>query len=291
MRSKKLLLVLVTFTFFVSLQAKRYNPYGSDWAFGFHFGGTSFFGDLRAESGGLNSTPFSKYFYEDMRPMGGIVIDKWFNAYIGITGNMQFGRLQGTKASSSAYFIANIFEYNLSANVNLSNIIFGADRRRHFLIYSTLGIGMTESRTLKYQIGTEKQIGSNGFGKPKTEGGKYISMTETILPMALGMKIFVGNNLSINLEGSVHLINSDKLDATANDNTSYIAGIEGYTYYSIGLQYWFGFNGYHISNHYNQRSRYNGGRSGYVQINPRKTGRKNNHFYNKSRKRFKFTRI
>ncbi len=290
MKLRVLLLSTVLLFFFSKVEAKRYNPYGTDWAVGFHLGGTSFFGDLRAESGGLNATPFSKYFYQDMQMMGGINLEKWFGPYVGLLGNIQYGYIQGTKETSSAWFEAWLFEYNLNITSNLTNIILGIDRRRHWMAYTSLGIGMSNSRSWKYSTTTGKLIGTNGFGVPKTEGGPFIPMTETIGNIAFGAKFYIGGNLSINLEGSMHVINSDKLDATPNDNSSYFAGIEGYNYYNIGLQYHFGFNGYHITNRYKHKARYNGGRSGYVRINSRKTGRKNRKIFKKGRKRFKFTR-
>ncbi len=290
MKLRILLLGTLVFFMLTNAEAKRYNPYGTDWAVGFYLGGTSFFGDLRAESGGLNSTPFSKYFYQDMRIMGGINLEKWFGPYVGVLGNIQYGNIQGTKETSSAWFEAWLFEYNLNVTANITNIAFGIDRRRHWMAYTSVGIGMSESRSWKYSSITNKIISTNGFGTPRVEGGPFIPMTETIGNMALGFKFYVGGNLSINIEGSMHVINSDKLDATNNDNSSFIAGIEGYNYYSIGLQYHFGLNGYHITNRYKHRARYNGGRSGYVSINSRKTGRKNHHIFRKGRRRFKFTR-
>lgn len=290
MKLRMLLLSTFVILGISNIDAKRYNPYGTDWAMGFYIGGTSFFGDLRAESGGLNSTPFSKYFYQDMRAMGGINLEKWFGPYVGIIGNVQYGYIQGTKETSSAYFEAWLFEYNLNVTANITNIILDIDRRRHWMAYTSVGIGMSESRTWKYSTVTGKQIGSNGFGTPKTEGDPFIPMTEPIGNMALGFKFYVGGNLSINIEGSMHIINSDKLDATPNDNSSFFASIEGYNFYSIGLQYHFGFNGYHITNRYKHRARYNGGRSGYVKINSRKTGRKNHKIFKKGKRRFKFTR-
>ncbi len=284
-----LLFALVILSIF-SVEAKRYNPYGTDWAFGIYGGGTSFFGDLRAESGGLNSTPFSKYFYQDMRTMGGINLEKWFGPYVGVIGNVQYGHIQGTKETSHAWFEAWLFEYNLNISANLSNIILDLDQRRHWMVYTSIGIGMSESRSWKYSTITNKVIGTNGFGKPKKKGGPYIPMTETIGNYALGAKFYIGGNLTLNIEGSIHIINSDKLDATTNDNSSFISGIEGYNLYSIGLQYHFGFNGYHISNRYKHRARYNGGRTGFVHINSRKTGRRNRRIFKRGRRRFKFKR-
>ena len=290
MRLKSIIILVLLIAGVNSTFARRYNPYGTDWAFGVHFGGTAFFGDLRAESSGFNNSPFSKYFYQDVRLMGGVTLDKWFGPYIGMTGNIQFGKIQGTKETSHAYFEANLFEYNLSAMVNLSNVFFGVDTRRNAFMYYSLGIGMSESRTWKYHIETEQLIGTNGFGKPRSEGGSYVPMTETIVVTGLGVKVFIGRGLTLSFEGNVHIINSDKLDATPNDNSSFIAGLEGYVYYNIGLQYNFGFNGRYSTIRYRHRSRYNSGKGRMVEINTRKRSKHRRKQFKRRRRSFKFKR-
>ncbi len=287
MKLRILLTLLFTFLLLSNVEAKKYNPYGTDWAIGFHFGGTAFFGDIKGTS---SNTPFSKYFYTDARMMGGVNLEKWFGPYFGIVGNMQYGKVQGSKETSDAWFEANLFEYNLSAIVNLSNLILDIDRRRHWMIYTGFGIGMSESRTWKYRISSDQLIGTNGFGKPKSDGGKYVPMTEAMGLWSLGGKFFIGSNLSLNFEGSMHIINSDKLDATTNDNSSFIAGIEGYNYFTVGMQYWFGWNGYHITNRYKHRARYNGGKSGYVKINSRKQGKARRKIFKRKKKNYKIRR-
>ena len=290
MKYRFTLLLIIVLLSSLDSSAKKYNPYGTDWAFGFHFGGTAFFGDMRAESGGLNSTPFSKYFYKDVRLMGGVVLDKWFGPYVGMSGNIQYGKIQGTKETSSAWFEANVFEYNLSVMANISNIFFGIDRRRRHFVYYNVGMGMTESRSWKYNIHTGQVIGTNGNGKPRTEGGAVRPMTEAVVTSALGVKLFVGYGITLSMEGSVHVINSDKLDATPNDNSSFIAGLEGYTLFNIGMQYNFGYNGRYASIRYRHRSRYDGGRGGMSEINPRKYNKHRRKIFKKRRRKFKFKR-
>ncbi|MCK5846200.1 MAG: hypothetical protein KAG84_02090 [Bacteroidales bacterium] len=286
--------IILAFFIFLSstfdLSAKRYNPYGTDWAFGVHFGGTGFFGDINGGTGPLNSTPFSKYFYQNASLMGGVALDKWFGPYIGLSGKMQYGHIQGTKETSYATFTANYFEYNISVVGNLSNLFFGVDRRRNHMIYSSLGMGLSESRTWKYSTkgdGTTL-IGTNGFGNPRSEGGKYVPMTETIITTALGVKFYIGSNLSFNIEGSVHAINSDKLDATANDyaNQNFIAGLEGYTYFNIGMQYHFGGDGRYASGSYKHKSRYTSSRGGAGEINMRKRNKAWRKIQRKKKSRF-----
>jgi opacity protein-like surface antigen len=266
--------------------AKKWNnPYGADWAFGAHFGGTVFFGDLTLGESMLSATPFSKYFYDNLRLMAGITLERSIGSIIIVSGNMQYGKIQSTKSTSNAYFVANVFEYNLMANINLTNLILGVDRRRHFMIYGGIGLGLSESRSWKYTLDKEKLIGTNGFGSPKSPNGTYVPMTETMVPIALGIKFYVGNNLTINLEGSGHAINSDKIDATPNKNSSFIASLEGYTYYSLGIEYWFG--DIHRTSKGKSNARYSsskGSASEYWSKN-----KKGKTQFKKARRRFKFT--
>ena len=289
MKIKYLLFVFIFSFISLSSQAKRYNPYGAGWAIGFHVGGTAFFGDLRTNSHSIYSTPFSKYFYEDMKYMGGAALDKWFGPNLGITFEAQYGELQGTKASSDAYFNTKILEYNFTFKLNLSNIILGVDQRRNWLWYTGFGMGLTESRTWKYRISTGQLIGTNGFGtkgffETNTERGKYVPMTETVAIWNMGFKFFIGGNMTLNLEGSVHPINTNKLDATKNENSTWVRSLEGYTYWSIGLQYWFGEGDYHTKSKYKHKARY-GSRMHISK--PKRRGRAS---YRRHRRKFKFTR-
>ncbi len=284
MSIKNIILIIVFSFVSISAQSKRYNPYGTDFALGFHVGGTAFFGDLRTNSDGIYSTPFSKYFYDDMRFMGGVVMDKWFGPKFGISGTAQYGELQGTKAYLNQYFVTKILEYNITFKFNLSNIIFGVSQRRNWLWYTGIGMGMTESRTWKYTISDDRLVGTNGFGHPKKEGGPYQPMTETVAIWDMGFKFFIGGNMSINVEGSFHPINTNKLDATKNENSNFIRSLEGYTYWNIGLEYWFGKGATHTKSKYHHKARY--GRKMYSS----KSRKRSYHSFKKHRRRFKFTR-
>lgn len=287
---KIILIAFVTITISICQPVKATNSTHlyENWSFGFHFGSTSFFGDLADFSGGLKNTPFSKYFYQDMRTMTGITMEKWFSPYIGIRGFMAYGQLKGTKETSNAWFEANILDYNLEAIADLTNIFFGVNRKRIVSVSAFVGIGLTESRTWKYSLTDNSLIGTNGFGSPTKEGGKYIPMTETVIPVGLIVNIFIANKASFYVEGSFHPINTDKLDATPNTNSSSAAGIEGYNYFGIGVSFWFGTGG-----------KRNFGRRGGAQYSSSSRGTKiNSRFYRRNTKaafkrgksRFKFKR-
>jgi hypothetical protein len=287
---KNISIWLVSIALFFSLNVSATNSTHlyENWGFGIHFGGTSFFGDLADYSGGLNNTPFSKYFYKDMRSMGGITLEKWFGPYFAARGFMGYGSLQGTKDKSSAWFEAHIFEYHLEAMVDLTNLIFGVDRRRIVSLYGFVGIGFTESRTWKYNSETGDLIGTNGFGKPRKDGGSYIPMTETVVPVGMIVNVFVANKVSFFFEGSFHPINTDKLDATPNENSSYIAGLEGYNYFSLGMNIWFGAGGKGHHRRGRGGARYTSRRG--TSVNPRVFRRNTRAIFKRGKSRFRFKR-
>jgi len=283
------LFIVLTISSF-SVSAKKFNPYGSDWSVGIHFGGTAFFGDIKSGYSGLNSTPFSKYFYKDSRFMGGISLDKWFNPYVGVIGNIQYGQVQGTKEENNKWFEAKYFEYNLALMVNISNTFFGVNNRRKHLVYYTIGVGMSESRSWMYNLESGALIGTNGNGIPRHEGGATRPMTEGVAMSALGVKFFIGGNLTLSFEGSVHAINSDKLDTKVYDNKSFLARLEGYNYFNVGLQYNFGNNGRYSTIRYRHKSRYSGGRGSWTEINTKRYSKKRKKLLKKRKKQHKFSK-
>ena len=198
MNHKVLLLFIVLILSSFSLRAGRFNPYGTDWAFGVHFGTTVFYGDININNGPISASPFIGYYYQNARLMGGISLEKWFGPYVGVIGNIQYGSVQGTKETSTTWFEANIFEYNLSAMANISNILFGVDGRRNHFFYFSAGLGMSESKSWRYSTKTDKLIASNALHK---------SMTEAMVALAFGVKYFIGNNLTLSLETSANTIN------------------------------------------------------------------------------------
>lgn len=282
---------LILFLFSLGILNPFYSPAAnsthlhSSWAMGFHIGGTSFFGDLADYSGGINNTPFSKYFYKDMRIMGGGTLEKWFGPYFGARGFLGYGNLQGTKETSSAWFEAHILEYNMQVMVDLTNLVFGVDKRRIFSVYSFVGMGFTESRTWKYSLIDGSLIGTNGFGIPHKEGGRYVPMTETVIPMGIGINVFAISNLSFYAEASFHPINTNKLDASTNINPTFITSLEGYNYFSIGFNFWFDVGG-NIFRGSRGGAQY-GSRNG-ISINPRVFRRNNRAIFKRGRSRFKF---
>lgn len=226
--------LLILFGFNNSIMSQRHYFFTEQWTVGLGVGASSFYGDLTDKTNRFfSNTPFSKYFYQDRQARAIMVIEKKINIYFGVRGHVSYGKLKSTQESTKQYFTANLFEYSLSGVVDFTNIFFGHDRYRASSFYGFVGIGFTESRTWKYNMISGAITGTNGFGSPKVEGGKYIPMTETVIPMGLGYRYQFNKYFSAYVEMELHPIRTDKLDATVSDDSK----MEGYGLISVGVSY------------------------------------------------------
>ena len=239
--------------FTTHVKGQRTFYFTEEWSLTGQLSASNFYGDLTDKSNRFfSNTPFSKYFYQDRQAVYGICVDKKINIYFGVRGHLSYGQVKGTKESVKQYFKANVFEYSLLGTADFTNIFMGYDRYRSWSIYGFLGMGFTESRTWKRSMIDESLVGTNGFGKPKREGGKYVPMTETVMPFGLGFKYQFVSQFSLNFEVSMRPIRTDKLDATISDDTWW----EGYGLVSLGATYHFT-----LPDHWqvgNRHPRYNG---------------------------------
>jgi len=235
------------------INAQRTYFFTEEWSMTGQFSASSFYGDLTDKHNRFfSNTPFSKYYYQDRQAVYGFALEKKINIYFGVRGNLSYGNVKSTKESVKQYFIAHVFEYTLSGTADFTNIFLGYDRYRVWSIYGYLGIGFTESRTWKRSMLDDAIVGTNGFGVPKRDGGKYVPMTETVLPFGLGFKYQFVKEFSVNIEMSMHPIRTDKLDATISDDSWW----EGYGLITLGATYHFS-----LPNHWQmgyRNPRYNG---------------------------------
>jgi len=224
------------------VQAQSYRL-SQKWKMGAYIGSTKFYGDLTDNTSSiLNNTPFSSYFYQDRKLGGTFYIEKWLNPFFGLRGMLFGGTLRGSQEASKQYFEASYFDYSLALTLDFSSLIWGPDNGRNVRIYGFGGLGLSESRTLKYDMNTGKIIATNGFGDPKHDGGPRRAMTEMVFPVGLGLSIFSSKTISVNIEGQLHFVTTNKLDATPVDGTSFeTAGL-----IAIGLVYNFNMNGLRI---------------------------------------------
>jgi hypothetical protein len=224
----------------ISTSAQPYGL-GKAWRIGAGLGATKFYGDLTDNTNSfINNTPFSKFFYQDRKLGYNFILEKSFNPYFGIRGMFFGGKIKSTQESTKQYFEANYFDYSLSLTMDFTSMIFGPDDGRSVRFFGFAGIGLSESRTWKYDMITGNIIATNGFGEPKNEGGPRRPMTEMVYPIGLGVSLFANEDFNVNIEGHLHMVTTNKLDATPIEGTK----IEMVGYISVGVVYNFSMNGF-----------------------------------------------
>ena len=201
--------------------------FGQGWSVGGQVGFTKFHGDLSdAGTSFLNKTPFSSFFYTERRFAGAFVVDKSFSPYWGIRGMLFSGMLESSQKDANAYFEARYFDYTLSLTLDFTNIFLGTNWDRDYQIYGFIGMGLSHSNTLKYDMTTGKIISGR-------EGQK--NMVESVGPIGIGFSLFSTQVVSINFESSLHIVHTNKLDRTPVKDTKF----ESVGFISIGVVYHF----------------------------------------------------
>lgn len=235
---RKLLLILVVFALsgsVASAQApkKTYNKLSLT----VHGGLTTFYGDIQQ---------YTWWPVKDFRSerkgawgMGGNI--GWqFNPVWGVNVNLMGANLRGTKrhgpkstsTNNWAYFDANTFEYTVNATLNFMNLIYrDKTKQRKFKYYFSFGMGFTSFRSAKFRLGTDELIDRVGY-EPGTLTKKERT-TETVFPLAFGVKYRISKSFDLGLETSIRYTTSDKLDATRGNT-----GInDKYGYTNLSLTY------------------------------------------------------
>ena len=220
---KSLRICLFLVVLFISVNSSA-QPYGLSkaWRVGASIGATKFYGDLTDNTNSfINNTPFSKFFYQDRKFAADFFIEKSFSPYFGVRGMIFGGGLKSTQESTKQYFEATYFDYSLSLTMDFSNMIWGEDNSRNLRFFGFVGVGLSESRSWKYDMVTGNMIATNGYQKSDIEGKARRPMTETVYPVGLGLSIFASEDINLNIEGHLHFVHTNKLDATPIEGTNF----------------------------------------------------------------------
>lgn len=231
---------VLSLTFYSTQVSAQTYRLSQEWKMGAYIGSTKFYGDLTDNTSSiLNNTPFSSYFYQDRKLGGAFYIEKWLNPYIGVRGMFFLGSIKSTQESSQQYFEGNYYDYSLALTLDFTSMIWGRNQGRLLSVYGFGGIGLSKSQSLRYDLSTNEILATNGFGEPKRDGGGRRPMTETVFPVGLGISIFSSNPVSVNIEGHLHYVATNKLDATPVEGTNF----ESIGFISIGVVYNFSIKG------------------------------------------------
>lgn len=236
MKRRFIIILICISTFFAFNTSKS--------AFGQYFDNSQtagFFGNFSINANIGTALPFAdvsqdfKPYQDDWQMAYGAIFRKQFSPIFGIGGQFLMGNLHGTVltwgdgSTADQYFDSEFMEMNIHAVINLSNLIFGYNENRTVHLYSTIGLGVANWASIRRDINNDAEISRSGFDVNNAK-----AWTPSLsIPVGLGMYFAVGKKFGFNIEGSMHRLNSDDLDA-------YVSGKSNqdlYSYLSVGVTY------------------------------------------------------
>ncbi|MCD6113095.1 MAG: SPOR domain-containing protein [Bacteroidales bacterium] len=233
--TRKILFFIILFTvgIFSTTYSQKYNSnykrFFNNWSANVNIGANQFYGDIS------NKNLYDKI-NEETKLSYGFILTKDLSPYFAIRGQILNGKLYSTKdkynngAPANLCFDADVFEYNISGVLNISNLIWRNNLYKKFSVYGVLGFGFSNWKTTLKNSLTGNVISTHGF----CGSGPNKRTTEIVGPLGLGINYNIGNNISLNIESTLRTVNSDFLDA-AKGGFSY----DFYSYTSLGFTYKF----------------------------------------------------
>ena len=242
---RKLLLILVTFTLSASLaSAQAPKKLNNKFSIGINLGATQFMGDISRNPDG-NSQQGNWATHDWKFGFGGNVGYQFSNTF-GFNISVLSCKLAGQKSygvdngstNNFAYFKADVFDYSINTVCHFMNLIYrNKTKPRKISPYISIGYGFTDFRSVKRRIGTDEVIGAWGYNDWTTLDKKKRT-TETIIPVALGVKVRLSKHFDISVEQSLRNAFTEKLDATFGSTKRF----DKYGYLSFGVSYKIGKN-------------------------------------------------
>jgi len=151
------------------------------------------------------------------------------NRYLGLRAQMKYGQIGGIN-SQGIYFEGDLLDASLQAKLNFNEIIGNQNPYRTLNLYGLAGIGASNWETTLYNAGGSRHNNNDDDG--------ILNMTpEGFVTGGLGLSYRINDHFDLNLEGVLHVTDSDKLDDYAGSGSS---ENDMYSYTSLGLSYKFG---------------------------------------------------
>ncbi|NPD44835.1 MULTISPECIES: outer membrane beta-barrel protein [unclassified Lentimicrobium] len=155
---------------------------------------------------------------------------KWITDWGGAEFTFSSGKLIGS--TPGLQFENNYNQYIIQGIFNFTQLLYPANEQTPFYIYGKIGYGQIDFNSVLRNSSTLDTIKMQG---KETTHGKRVS--EWVLPLCLGGAFNLDENLTIVIDGTLFLVNSDKLDArfgkNGNDDNDF------YVNFSVGLRYTF----------------------------------------------------
>ena len=187
-----------------------------NWSLNVNGGLTSFFGDLS-----IYDSDIMQKLSKESGPAMGLIISKYFNDKIGISGQFLMGGLKGEDVRGTS-FESSFYEYNFHVRVELINTIF-PNNMTNFGMNLYGGIGQFVFKTTKWQnVDGQEEVFTKDTRTP-----------EFVYFFGTGFQYTFKDKYGINLDVALRQARNDYLDyEVKNGNNDY------YTHLSLGLTYY-----------------------------------------------------
>ncbi len=211
---------------------------------GLNLGATQFMGDIQRNPDG--NVQQGNWATKDWKFGFGGNVGYQFSNVFGLNVTLLSCKLAGQKSygvdngstNNWAYFKADVLDYSLNVVCHFMNLIYrDKTKPRRFSPYISVGYGYTSFRTIKRRMGTDEVIGTWGY-KDWTSLEKKERTTETIIPVAFGIKMRLSKHFDLGIEQSLRAAFTEKLDATFGSTQRF----DKYGYLSLGITYKIGKN-------------------------------------------------
>lgn len=204
-------------TFAQSIDFSQYNS----WAAGIKFGLLPFYGDVRQ----LHYSAENKY--KKTNTAFTFELIKNFNHVFGARLNVLSGGLSGSSENLNMHFTSSVLEPSVSGILNINDLVgIYPTKNKVINTYLFAGIGAVSFRSKVYSFDEDSYI--TGYGWDSIGYSKASRRNEFVFPVGIGFKFNADEKFDIGLELTLHLTNTDKLDAwivgnSYNDRYSYAA--------------------------------------------------------------------
>ena len=207
-----------------------------DWSVGFDAGLLLFYGDIKEK----DFIPVLRN-RNEVKLGGGINVKRRLNPYLSLQFHMIWGKLSGTNRTLEQYFISDIFNWNVNANISINEIVFYPENKGDLQVYLMLGAGLVDFRSKLFDLNNNEIVDVIGYshdGKSKEK-----MTTELVIPLGFGASYGMHNlyteenvffdKVDIVFEFRWYFTNTDKIDMS----NAVRSGKDQYSFASIGLHY------------------------------------------------------
>jgi len=191
--------------------------FAGSWQVGVTLGPDFYYGDLNKYKMGIARS---------VHVAGGIFVNRQFSNVFGVRGQLLMGGLTGRKENldSVKQFRGSFLEFNINGTLNFSNLFSPYKPSRHFFIYGTIGIGITNWNTLLES--SSNDVVYSMVPNPRRW------RTAAVVPFGMGGLYRLNDKLNLHVEWTFRLVTSDLLD---QEQAGFVFDFYDYLAFGISL--------------------------------------------------------